>query len=67
MLRYLIAALALTGGSLAAKAARPEIAGTCQFDQLNTTWTGNTKTVNGVIWYEMKCIQGHTNWATTPG
>ena len=48
-------------------ASAPEtVAGTCQFDQLNTSWTGRTQVVNGVTWYEMKCVQGHLTLSRTP-
>ena len=48
-------------------ASAPEtVSGTCQFDQLNTSWTGRTQVVNGVTWYEMKCVQGHLTLSRTP-
>lgn len=47
-------------------AATNRLAGTCPFDSTITTWTGQTETVNGRVWYVMQCVQGHRTLSPNP-
>lgn len=51
-------------GVLAAAVATVALAVTCAADNSTMYATGSTKVVNGKLFYEYKCPQGHVTWVT---
>lgn len=47
-------------------APEPTTATPCPFDKFQAVWTGRTETVNGQVWFVMRCPQGHETLARSP-